>query len=166
MTAIRYSDHWKASWIFRVAPLASPNDLWRGVLGTTIFYIIMPYSLLFAFVAIVLRGPEGILDVLPGLVILLYYTIFFEKPKSRLPLSEETTGKIGDLKGMISLAIRVICLFFATIILSVILFVVSLIFDSRIFLIFYTVIVGGGFIGFIYLYTKESDGTKSSKSLN
>ena len=67
---------------------------------------------------------------------------------------------------MISLAIRVICLFFATIILSVILFVVSLIFDSRIFLIFYTVIVGGGFIGFIYLYTKESDGTKSSKSLN
>ena len=166
LTAIRYSDHWKASWIFRVAPLASPNDLWRGVLGTTIFYIITPYSLLFACVAIVLRGPEGILDVLPGLVILLYYTIFFEKPKSRLPLSEETTGKIGDLKGIIPLAIRVICLFFATIILSVILFVVSLIFDSRIFLIFYTVIVGGGFIGFIYLYTKESDGTKPSKNLN
>ena len=43
---VRYSEHWKASWMFTLAPLSATSDLWRGVQATTLVYIVAPFTLL------------------------------------------------------------------------------------------------------------------------
>ena len=90
LSQIRYSDHWRAAWLFRCAPLAAPHTLWRGIQATALVYMIFPYTLLFATVAIFL-WPRfwGGFYLLPGLIGLLCYVVFHPKPSSGLPLSQE-----------------------------------------------------------------------------
>ena len=86
---VRYSEHWKASWMLRLAPLAAPNDLWRGVQITALLYIVAPCMLLMFGIATVIWGVLGIFHVLPCLTVLLYYVILFPKPPAGLPLAGE-----------------------------------------------------------------------------
>ena len=79
LSNVRYSEHWKASWIFKVIPLTSPLDLWRGSQITSILYIVMPYTLLLCAIAIFFWGGTGILYVLPTLVFILYNMLFHPK---------------------------------------------------------------------------------------
>lgn len=90
LNQIRYSEHWKAAWLFRCIPLVNPHALWRGVQATALVYMIFPYTLLFATVATFL-WPRfwGGFYVLPGLIGLLCYVAFYPKPSSGLPLSQE-----------------------------------------------------------------------------
>ena len=90
LNQIRYSEHWRAAWLFRCTPLANPHASWRGVQATALVYMIFPYTLLFTIVAIFL-WPHfwGGFYVLPGLIGLLCYVVLHPKPSSGLPLSQE-----------------------------------------------------------------------------
>ena len=86
---IRCSEHWKASWMLRLAPLSTTYDLWRGVQAAAFLYFVVPCTLLMFCLATFIWGTLGILYVLPGLIIFLNYVILFPKPVSGLPLAEE-----------------------------------------------------------------------------
>ncbi len=90
LSQIRYSEHWRAAWLFRCAPLANPHALWRGVQATALVYMIFPYTLLFTTVATFL-WPRfwGGFYLLPGLIALLCYVVFYPKPSFGLPLTQE-----------------------------------------------------------------------------
>ena len=42
LSLVRYSEHWKASWMLTLAPLLAPNDLWRGVQAAALLYLVSP----------------------------------------------------------------------------------------------------------------------------
>lgn len=89
---IRYSEHWRAAWLFNGAPLAAPHALWRGVQAMALVYIVLPYTLLLTTVA-TFCWPLfwGGFYLLPGLIGLLCYLVLYPKPRSGLPLSQEYT---------------------------------------------------------------------------
>ena len=149
MFLVKYSEHWKASWLLMLAPLSAPRDLWRGVQAAAYLYLIAPCMLLMLCLATVIWGTLGILHVLPVLIILLNLVIFYPKPRAGLPLAEELVQKrvrlvwwflpIGILLGQVFPGIQ----FFAYMI------------DIWSYYGFYCVIVAGGLISFTFLFEKE-----------
>ena len=93
MFLVKYSEHWKASWILMLAPLSAPRDLWRGVQAAACLYLIAPCTLLMLCMATVIWGTLGIFYVLPVLIILLNLVIFYPKPRAGLPRAEELVQK-------------------------------------------------------------------------
>ena len=86
---IRYSEHWKASWMLTLAPLSTPNDLWRGAQATAIVYMVAPCTLLMLCIATAFWGILGIFYVLPIVIILINFVVLYPKPLSRFPLAIE-----------------------------------------------------------------------------
>ena len=142
---IRYSEHWKASWMLRLAPLSTTHDLWQGVQAAAFLYFVVPCALLMFCVAIVIWGTLGIFYILPGLIILLNYVILFPKPVSGLPLAEEFVQS--------QMAGEPIIPFFASL-LSIGIFVgiqfVTYLLNIWVYYGFYAVMVVGGLISFIH----------------
>ncbi len=146
----QYSEHWRASWMLTLAPLAAPRDVWRGVQATVLLYIVVPYTLLLLCVATILWGKLGLLYVLPGLIMLLCYIALLPKPPSGLPFSEDLIQNkfnpvqllwafgsylaIGSLVGIQFLAYLL---------------------NPSVYIGVYAVIVVGGFIIFIYCFMKK-----------
>ena len=89
ISPIRYSEHWKASWMLTLAPTPIPNDLWRGTQATAFVYMVAPCTLLMLCIATVFWGVLGIFYVLPIVIILINFVILYPKPISRLPLAIE-----------------------------------------------------------------------------
>ena len=147
---VRYSEHWKASWMLRIAPLSAPKDLWRGVQITALLYIVAPCMLLMFGVATVIWGILGILHVLPCLTVLLYYVILFPKPSAGLPLAGEFIQSQIAGAGLVPflLSLFVIVAFTGIQLLT---FWLSL----WLYYGFYCVTVVGGLIGFIYHFRKN-----------
>ena len=149
MFLVKYSEHWKASWLLMLAPLSAPRDLWRGVQAAAYLYLIAPCMLLMLCLATVIWGTLGILHVLPVLIILLNLVIFYPKPRAGLPLAEELVQKrvrlvvwfipIGIVLGEIFPWIQL----FAYMI------------DIWSYYGFYCVIVAGGLISFTFSFLKE-----------
>ena len=157
---IRYSDHWKAKWMFHCAPLASPHSLWRGTLAATLVYIILPYTLLLATLAtIAWKGLWGIFYLLPGLSALLVYTGCYRKPRSGLPLSEEFIQSGWNME-QIWLVIRFVCtqLIFGAILAF--LFVMYKI-NLGLYIGCYAVMVISGILIFIRAFNKKQAGEVS-----
>lgn len=147
---IRYSEHWKASWMLRLAPLSTTHDLWRGVQAAAFLYFVVPCTLLMFCIATINWGTLGILYVLPGLIILLNYVILFPKPLSGLPLAEEFVQSqmagetlIPFLASLFSIGIFV-GIQFLTYLLNI-----------WIYYGFYSVMVVGGLTSFVYLLQKN-----------
>lgn len=149
LSNVRYSEHWKASWMFKVIPLTTPLDLWRGSQITSILYIVMPYTLLLSAIAIYFWGGTGILYVLPTLVFILYNVLFHPKPAFGLPFSEEFIPKRGIMG----------CAYFIYFNLGMTAFIGTLFIaywiDTSVYIWVYCIIVVGGLIGFVYLFTKK-----------
>ena len=147
---VRYSEHWKASWMLRLAPLSTTYDLWRGVQAAAFLYFVFPCTLLMFCMATFIWGTLGILYVLPGLIILLNYVILFPKPLSGLPLAEEFVQNQTVGEGCIpfllsSLGTGVfIGLQFLTYLLNI-----------WVYYGFYAVMVVGGLISFIHFLQKN-----------
>ena len=147
---VRYSEHWKASWMLRLAPLSAPNDLWRGVQITALLYIVAPCMLLMFGIATIIWGVLGIFHVLPCLTVLLYYVILFPKPPAGLPLAGEFVQSQIAGAGLVP--------FLASLfVIGVFVGIQLLTFWLNIWVYygFYCVTVGGGFIGFIYHFRKN-----------
>jgi hypothetical protein len=150
ISPVRYSEHWKASWLLTLAPLSAPRDLWRGVQATACFYIVTPCTLLMLCIATVIWDVSGILYVLPGLIILLNYVMLYPEPLSGLPLTEEFVQKQAVGEGLIPFLLSLlgtgvfIGLQFLTYLLNI-----------WVYYGFYCVTVIGGLISFIYLFQEK-----------
>ena len=147
---VRYSEHWKASWMLRLSPLSAPNNLWRGVQITALLYIVAPCILLMFGIATAIWGVLGIFHVLPCLTVLLYYVILFPKPSAGLPLAREFVQSQLAGAGLIPFlaSLFVIVVFTGIQLLT---FWLSL----WLYYGFYCVTVVGGLIGFIYYFTRK-----------
>lgn len=149
---VRYSEHWKASWMLRLAPLSAPNNLWRGVQITALLYIVVPCMLLMFGSATLIWGVLGIFYVLPCLTVLLYYVILFPKPSAGLPLAREFIQSQIAGAGLIPfLASLFVIVAFTGI--QLLTFWLSL----WLYYGFYCVTVVGGLIGFIYHFRKNRE---------
>ena len=147
---IRYSEHWKASWMLRLAPLSTTHNLWQGVQAAAFLYFVVPCTLLMFCIATFIWGTLGILYVLPGLIILLNYVILFPKPGSGLPLAEEFVQS--------QMAGETIIPFFASL-LGIGVFVgiqfLAYLLNIWIYYGFYFTLVVGGLISFIHFLQKN-----------
>ncbi len=146
---VRYSEHWKAVWMLKLAPFTASSDLWRGVQATALFYLVTPCTLLMLCIAIALWGVLGIFYVLPGFIILLNYVIFYPKPQSGLPLAEEFVQKRRT-----AVWIPFFCTLLAIGVFVGIQFLTYLI-DVRFYFVTYCIMVVGGIISFVYFWTKR-----------
>ncbi|MDE0298227.1 MAG: hypothetical protein OXN17_06315 [Candidatus Poribacteria bacterium] len=154
---IRYSDHWKAKWIFQCAPLTVPHALWRGTLATTLIYIVLPYTILLLTLATIFwRGLWGMFYLLPGLSALLVYAVCYPKPNSGLPLSEEFIQSGWNLE-QLWLLIRFIC---TQLIFGVVLAIQFVMYKLGVGLYIgcYAFIVIGGILIFIHNFNKKQLG--------
>ena len=149
---IRYSEHWRAAWMFRCAPLAAPDTLWRGVQVTALVYMIFPYTLLLTtFATFFWPRFWGGFYVLPGLIGLLCYVVFHPKPSSRLPLSQEYsqgkryTGFIPFLCGLL--------IFGAVLILQFVMYRIHL----GLYIGCYSVTIIAGLLLFIYFFGRKEE---------
>ena len=159
---IRYSDHWKAKWMFSCAPLAAPHALWRGTLAASLVYIVVPYTLLFATLATIFWGGLwGIFYLLPGLSALLLYIGCYPKPSSGLPLSEEYIQS-GRHMQSIRFLLRFVCSLF---VFGTILFLQVAMYKINLGLYIgcYTVTVAAGFLIFIHTFNKKQEGDQPSE---
>ncbi len=149
LTVVRYTEHWKASWMFRVIPLTAPLDLWRGAQITTMLYAVMPYTLLLYAIGTIFWQAAGILYVLPSLVFILYNMLFHPKPESGLPFSEEINPKRGGMG----------CAHFIYVHLAMVVFIgiyfIAYLIHMWAYIAVYSVIAVGGLIGFVYLFRKR-----------
>ena len=149
---IRYSEHWRAAWMFRCAPLAAPHALWRGVQATALVYMILPYTLLLTTAA-TFFWPRfwGGFYLLPGVVGLLCYVVFHPKPSSGLPLSQEYNQSkryaelIPHLCGLL--------IFGAVLILQFVMYKIHL----GLYIACYSVTIIAGFLLFIYFFGKKEE---------
>lgn len=97
LQAVRYSQHWRANWILSLSPYGNKAAMWRGAESTTLYYLLMPWSLIAFLASTYFWGIYGIFYVLPGLVLLNFSVFTYPEAKSGLPLSEETVeGEIGS----------------------------------------------------------------------
>ena len=147
---VRYSEHYKASWMLTLAPLSAPRDLWRGVQSTALIYIAAPCTLVMLCIATVIWGVSGIFYVLPGLITLLYYVIFYPKPRSGLPLAEEFVQKRAVVGAWLPFIFNI---------LAIAIFVgiqfLTYLLNIWVYYTFYCVGIVGGLIGFVYFWMKN-----------
>ena len=141
---VRYSEHWKASWLLTLAPLLAPNDLWRGVQAAALLYLVVPCTLLMFCIATAIWGVLGIFYVLPGFILLINYVILYPKPLFGLPLTEEFIQSQIAGAGLIPflLSFLIIVVFMGIQFLTYLL-------NIWVYYGFYCVTVVGGFIGFV-----------------
>ena len=151
---IRYSEHWKASWMFTLTPLSAPNDLWRGVQAAAFLYIVVPCTLLMFCIATAIWGVLGIFYVLPGFILLINYVTLYPKPVSGLPLTEEFVQSQITGEGLLPFlsSLFVIIVFTGIQVLTYLL-------NIWVYYGFYCVTVVGGFIGFVYFSRRNAWGT-------
>ena len=149
--SVGYTEHYKAAWMLKLAPLRAPTDLWRGVVIATLIYIVLPFTLLFFIAATFFWGVLGILFVLPGFLVMLYSVITYPKPESGLPLSEEVL-KTVKMTGCLAYGLSMI----AAGALVGIQFLARLL-HLYVYVGVYCIIVVGGLIGFIYYWTKTPE---------
>ena len=147
---VRYSEHWKASWMFRLAPLSATQDLWRGVQAVALLYIIAPFTLLMLCVATIIWGILGIFYVLPASITLLYYVIFYPKPLYGLPLAEEFVQKRMAAGAWIPLVLSILGIG-AFVGIQFLVYLLNI----WVYYGFYCVMVVGGLIGFFYYFRKK-----------
>ncbi|MCY3739464.1 MAG: hypothetical protein OXH00_00435 [Candidatus Poribacteria bacterium] len=146
---VRYSEHWKAAWMLKLAPFTASSNLWRGVQATALFYLVAPCTLLMLCIAVVLWGVLGIFYLLPGFVILLNYVIFYPKPQSNLPLAEEFVQKRTA-----AVWIPFFCNLLAIGVFVGIQFLTYLI-NVRLYFVTYCIMVVAGIISFVYFWTRR-----------
>ena len=149
ISPIRYSEHYKASWMLTLAPLPASNDLWRGAQVTAFVYMVAPCTLLMLCIATVFWGVLGIFYVLPIVIILINFVMLYPKPTSGLPLAIELVQNqmAGELFLPFLLSIFVVGVFVGIQFLTYLL-------NIKVYYVFYCVTIVGGLISCIYFLQK------------
>ena len=150
ISPIRYSEHWKASWMLTLAPLSTPNDLWQGTQATAFVYMVAPCTLLMLCIATAFWGVLGIFYVLPIVIILINFVILYPKPTSGLPLAIEFVQSQMAGETMIPFLLSL----FITGVFIGIQFLTYLL-NIWVYYGFYCITVMGGLISFIHFLQKN-----------
>ena len=96
LSVLKYSEDWKAAWIFTVAPMESHAHFFRGVKLAIIAYFIAPYFTVFTGISIFLWNPLlAVVYMLPSLMGCLCYLSFYWGSVATLPFSREPRQKRG-----------------------------------------------------------------------
>ncbi len=158
LAAIRTSEHYRAAWLFSLAPLSAAIDLWRGVQAAAILYTVLPITLAKLFVATWIWGLFGIAYVLPSTLLFLNFVVLYPKPVSTFPLSEEFVQKqvsgetwipfiVSFLTAAAFIGLQLLCYWL----------------NIWLYYGFYGVTVVGGAIAFIYFWCRTADGASSDE---
>ena len=150
ISPIRYSEHWKASWMLTLAPLSTSNDLWQGTQATAFVYMVAPCTLLMLCIATAFWGVLGIFYVLPIVIILINFVILYPQPQSGLPLAIEFVQ--SQMSG--ETIIPFLSSLFITGVFVGIQFLTYLL-NIWIYYGFYCITVMGGLISFIHFLQKN-----------
>ena len=151
ISPIRYSEHWKASWMLTLAPIPAPNDLWRGAQATAFVYMVAPCTLLMLCIATAFWGVLGIFYVLPIVIILINFVILYPKPTSRLPLAIELVQNqaAGEFLAPFLLSKLVVGIFVGIQFLTYLL-------NIKVYYAFYCITVVGGFISSVHFLKQNA----------
>ncbi len=151
ISPIRYSEHWKASWILTLAPIPATNDLWRGAQATAFIFMVVPCTLLMLCIATAFWGILGIFYVLPIVIILINFVVLYPKPQSRLPLAIELVQNqaAGELFVPFLLSIFVVGVFVGIQFLTYLL-------NIKVYYAFYCITVVGGLISAVHFLKQNA----------
>lgn len=112
---LRFSQHWQASEIFRVAPIHGPAAIFRGARRAVLLVLVLPMLLLFgASAALISAQPEDLLLTLPGLLAMPLYPLFACLNPAALPLSQPAEEANAAGQGLRFLAMMVFAMLLAT----------------------------------------------------
>ena len=96
LSILRYSEDYKAAWIFTIAPVASHDNFFKGAKLAIIAYFIVPYYIILAGIYVVLWSPfSAVVYILPSLIGSLCYLSFCGASMVTLPFSQETQQTRG-----------------------------------------------------------------------
>ncbi len=83
------SDHWQASWIFRVAPVSDYSKIYRGAMKALVLKYVTPYFILiFAVLSTQMAVQHAFLLAILNYVIFVAYTVALTALARDLPLSK------------------------------------------------------------------------------
>ena len=96
LSVLKYSEDWKAAWIFTIAPMESHVHFFKGVKLAIIAYFIAPYFTVFTGISVLLWNPLlAVVYLLPSLTGCLCYLSFYWGSVAILPFSREPREKKG-----------------------------------------------------------------------
>ena len=96
LSVLKYSEDWKATWIFTIAPMESHAHFFKGVKLAIIAYFIVPYFIIFTGISVLLWSPLlAVIYMLPSLMGCLCYLSFYWGSVATLPFSREPRQKRG-----------------------------------------------------------------------
>ncbi|MYC75781.1 hypothetical protein F4X10_08465 [Candidatus Poribacteria bacterium] len=96
LSILKYSEDWKAAWIFTIAPMESHAHFFKGVKLAIIAYFIAPYFIIFTGISVLLWSPLlAVVYMLPSLIGCLCYLSFYWGSVTTLPFSREPREKKG-----------------------------------------------------------------------
>jgi len=96
LSVLKYSEDWKATWIFTIAPMESHAHFFKGVKLAIIAYFIAPYFIICTGISVLLWNPLlAVVYMLPSLMGCLCYLSFYWSSVATLPFSREPRQKKG-----------------------------------------------------------------------
>ncbi len=106
MDLLRYSQHWQAADIFRVAPMTGPAHLSHGVRRAVLLFLTMPAFIFFLALTILLKGVgEELWLALPGILVLPLYSLIPCLSGKAVPLSMPTEEVKSTRRGLVMFGI-------------------------------------------------------------
>ena len=141
LSILRFSEDWKAAWIFTIVPVESHDGFFKGAKLAIIAYFIAPYFIILTGIYVFLWRPfSAMVYILPSLMGSLCYLSFYWASMVTLPFSQEPQQK----KGIDDLVTFVLSL----IVFSVVLGIQYIAYQFHIYLYItvYTVTIGFGII--------------------
>jgi ABC-2 type transport system permease protein len=101
LSILRFSQHWQATEIFRAAPIAGPAALLRGARRAVLVVLTLPLLLLLGGVALLMRiRPEELVLLLPGLLAMPLYPLFYALDPRAVPLSQPSDEANAASRGL------------------------------------------------------------------
>lgn len=96
LSILRFSEDWKAAWIFTTVPVESYDGFFRGAKLAIIAYFIAPYFIILTGIYVFFWSPfAAVVYILPSLMGALCYLSFCWASMVTLPFSQEPQQKKG-----------------------------------------------------------------------
>lgn len=96
LSILRFSEDWKAAWIFTIVPVESHDSFFKGAKLAIISYFIAPYCVILTGIYVFLWSPfSAVVYILPSLIGSLCYLSFCWASMVTLPFSQEPQQKKG-----------------------------------------------------------------------
>ena len=109
VTLLQYSQQWQAADIFRIAPLPGPAPLCDGARRAILVVMALPLLVVFALIALLMRGNSASLFLLlPGVIALPVYALMPNMGGKAIPLSVPADESKSAGRGLTMMAVMLI----------------------------------------------------------